>query len=406
MSVKFAARLTLIGTLLSLSLPLEAQFSSYSTGVDGPLDYSSQPPGTTIVFTPSAFGHTATQPVYNFTTINIPTGVTVRLSGALIAGPVVWLAQGAVQIGGTIDLTGGAGGCSGPNECRTPSVPGAGGYPGGVGSTGSTASPPEPGLGPGFGAAGTSASPMGKDGTFTGNSFLIPLVGGSGGGGSWANTGGGAGGGAIFIASSVSITLTGYINARGGNGYNSGSGSGGAIRLAAPTIGGNGQLGIASGGDSSLGATLGIARVESFNGASFPLNPGVGPEYIAAPYKTFLSTRPPATVSITSVNNLPVTQPPTGSFQTPDVMINSSGPVQLAIQAVNVPVSSVVNLQFYSDNGPDIFATSTALVGTLASSTATATVTFPTGYTRGFVYATFTGPAPNIRQQQANESRQ
>jgi hypothetical protein len=417
MSLQLAAPSILMGALLSIALPVEAQFSSGSTGADGALDYSSQPPGTTIVFTPSTFGHKASQPVYNFTTINIPTGVTVRLSGTLIAGPVIWLATGTVQIAGIVDLSGGAGGCESPTECRTPSVPGAGGYPGGVGG-GSTANPPEPGLGPGGGAAGTAASPQGQGGAFTGNSLLVPLVGGSGGGGEWSSGGGGAGGGAILIASSVSINLTGSIYAYGGDGSNlgdGGGGGGGAIRLAAPTISGNGILYLAGGnctdnGTNSTHGTPGIARVESFNGASFNINnPGgycagaYGVQYLAAPYNSFVSPQAPSTVTITTVNGVPVTEPPTGSFQTPDVTINSSGSVALAIQATNVPVGSIVNLQFYSDNANDLFVQSTPLAGTLAQSTATANVTFPTGYTRGLVFASFTGPSPNIREQAASE---
>src|ERR1039458_9724484 len=100
MFVKLAVRCILIGILLTAALPVEAQFTSGSTGTDGALDYSSQPPGTTIMFNPATFSHTATQPVYNFTTITIPSGVTVRLSGAMNPAPVIWLASGAVQIAG------------------------------------------------------------------------------------------------------------------------------------------------------------------------------------------------------------------------------------------------------------------------------------------------------------------
>jgi hypothetical protein len=218
----------------------------------------------------------------------------------------------------------------------------------------------------------------------------------------------------LLIASSVSINLTGSIYAQGGSsvaGLGGGGGSGGAIRLAAPTINGNGTLYLYGGlytgacGQGIVSGGSGVARIESYNGANFTISTECttnnGTEYLAAPYNTFISPLGPTTITIVSVNGVPVTQPPTGSFQTPDVTINSTGSVQLAIQATNVPPGSVVNLQFYSDNGPDIFVTSPPLAGTQASSTATANVTFPTGYTRGLVYASFTGPAGQVAKPPA-----
>ena len=134
---------------------------------------------------------------------------------------------------------------------RFPASPGPGGYSGGVGSFGT--SPAQPGNGPGGGptgfidggaANGCRPSLTGRGGGFTGNQFLVPLIGGSGGGGIGGATGA-AGGGAILIASSTSIAVTGSVNANGGSGDASGpsgSGSGEAIRLAANLIGGNGAL--------------------------------------------------------------------------------------------------------------------------------------------------------------------
>ena len=74
-------KLTTLSTLLLVTaISCAAQgfvnFSSGSTGADGPLDYSSTPSGTTVNFNP-----TNSTNIYNFTTINIPSGVTVRLSG-------------------------------------------------------------------------------------------------------------------------------------------------------------------------------------------------------------------------------------------------------------------------------------------------------------------------------------
>src|SRR5262249_42010072 len=144
------------------ALPVCAQFTSGSTGSDGALSFPNAKPGDVIIFDPKSFNpplDPAQDNIFNFTTITIPAGVTVQLvSTKLPAGPVVWLATGAVDIEGALDLSGAAGH---PAEdppiqsLRTPAVPGPGGYAGGVGGNTGTL-PPQPGLGPGGGAAATA----------------------------------------------------------------------------------------------------------------------------------------------------------------------------------------------------------------------------------------------------------
>src|SRR6266702_2822337 len=194
------------------SSPLRVGAQTFSSGSDGSdLEFApSGPPGTVVVFDPSRFSGTQVSAnIFNFTTITIPAGVTVRLSGNKINGPVYWLAQGDVDIEGTVDLSGGNGYDVTANPfLRVPSVPGSGGYGGGVGGDyPSAVQQALPGNGPGGGTAGTRSA-VGGQGAFSGNQFLIPLVGGSGGGGSLdtgLGEGGGAGGGALLIASSTQI---------------------------------------------------------------------------------------------------------------------------------------------------------------------------------------------------------
>jgi len=69
--------------------------------------------------------------------------------------------------------------------------------------------------------------------------------------------------------------------------------------------------------------------------------------------------------------------------------MNQPGAVTVNIAANNVPLGTVVQLYIISGADPDIIVNSTALTGTLGSSTATAQATFPPGYTRGFVRATW-----------------
>lgn len=374
-------------------------FSSGSNGSDGALNLTT--PGT-ILFDPKSFNPPLDvdgDGIFNFTTINIAAGVTVKLSGSIFTRPVFWLATGAVTIDGVIDLSGEAGHLrTSLASVRAPSVPGAGGYSGGVGGR-DASNPAQPGNGPGGGVIGINGAPLGGafgGGTFTGNTFLVPLVGGSGGGGELLGgdfgAGGGAGGGAIVIASSNSITVNGLINVIGGSANGSsfaGGGSGGAIRLMAPTISGSGAL-LANGGNAinnSFRGLRGRVRIEAFNFSS--LGGGIGAEFtVASPYNVFLPILP--TVRVVSVAGVPVNQSPTGSFQMPDVSINSASAVTIVIEARNIPVGTVVKLHLFSENGADQFVDTTPLAGTSQTSTATASVVFPTGFSRGFVRATWT----------------
>jgi hypothetical protein len=380
----------------SASVPAPAQtFSSGSTGSDGALTYNT--PGN-YVFDPKSF----TPPldpngtgVFNFTTITIAAGVTVRLGGDVYASPIVWLAQSAVTINGTLDLSGQNGFSATNTTQRTNTIPGSGGYGGGYPGVGNN--PPGAGLGPAGGlttSPGCNSAVAGK-GLFTGNQFLVPLIGGSGGGGNGVNSGG-AGGGAILIASSVSISGTGSIKANGGAGLAnftySEVGAGGAIRLVAPTVTLSGNLNASAGispndGCQSQAASVGVVRIEAFQIGAINAS---GNLYTATPFGLFLSSSGIPAVSVVSVGGNPVATSPTGTFTVPDVTVNSNGPLSVAIQGANVPIGTVVTLVIFSENGPDQTIQSTPLAGTLASSTATASVTLPSGFSKGFVKATFT----------------
>jgi hypothetical protein len=262
-------------------------FSSGSTGADGA--YS---PTVSGDFDPTALGlNPAGDNVFNFTTINIPAGVTIRLRATKARNlPVVWLATGNVTIAGVLNLNGDAGyalDAANFNQViqnRRAAEPGAGGYYGGLGARGGVG--PEAGAGPGGGGAGLNTaagtcyggaasaysgavlyplydgSGALSPGSPYGNVYLVPLYGGSGGGGGWGNPasvtggGGGAGGGAIRIVSTTQISVTGTIYANGGSGgtvsnsagnCNGGSGSGGGIQLISPTVTGSGNLNAYSG---------------------------------------------------------------------------------------------------------------------------------------------------------------
>jgi len=362
---------------------LHAQsFPSGSTGADGDLIVNTGV--TTFTATPVGGGS-----VYNFKTIQIAPGSTLKLSGAVFPGPLYFLAQGAVTVAGTIDLSGQSGSVPTTPAQRTgPTVPGPGGY--GGGAAWFAGNPAQPGLGPSGGAVNFCGVNYGGGGGFTGNQFLVPLVGGSGGAGSTGS--GGAGGGALLIASSVSITVTGTITANGGNGVSySGGGAGGGVRLVAPTIAGTGGITAAGGGGtgcSNAGAS-GTVRLEFFQNTF--TGPTGGTLYLANPFSLFIpsSTAQPS-LMVTSIGGVAVPPSPTGSFVVPDAIVNSSSPLTVNIQASNIPLGTVPTVYFSTENFPDQkIAANAGLTGTLASSGTTATVTLNPGYSIGYLTATW-----------------
>jgi hypothetical protein len=229
-TMKNERRLTLLCAVLFLTTGLSAQFGG--TGGDGvfrplvptTLDTNARPGG------------------WDFTTIDIPAGVTVRLQGT---NPAIIRCQGTVRIDGQLRADGfGANG----------TIPGAGG-PGGYagGSPGQTGSGPAGGVGgsgnsqfrsyPGCGGHATPGQvytlPSGPPTGTYGSDFPFDLRGGSGGGGfssiSLPSYGGSGGGGVVVIAADGSITIDGAVTADGAGDGSPGSGAGGGVWLRSAT---------------------------------------------------------------------------------------------------------------------------------------------------------------------------
>ena len=258
--------LLMLGCLTST---LAHAFDSGSTGVDG-------------AFNPTVDTELPLPPdgIFNFTTVDIPAGVTVTFTPNATNTPVIMLATGDVTINGTIDVSGkpspgvGSAGNGDPGDDGDPGLAGPGGFDGGQGGTlenqmGGDGLGPGAGIrsigrqravasgsttvgcgggGAGFGSGGSNADRTiagtsntcttstgavigGTGGPTYGNIQLSPLIGGSGGGGGYAGvalngSGGGGGGGAIVIASSGTVTINGVIRANGGDsGSTSGAGT-------------------------------------------------------------------------------------------------------------------------------------------------------------------------------------
>jgi hypothetical protein len=375
-------------TVLVAGLPAggRAQVNSGSDGSDGAfnptvninINMASRPSG-----------------VYQYTSVNIPSSVTVTFTPNANNTPVVWLVQGNCVINGSLVVSGSsangaAGGLGGP-----------GGYRGGDGGPAATQ-----GQGPGgalvganYGGNASYAALGGTNGLTPpgptyGNNFLIPVLGGSGGGGTTAGYGGGGGGGAILIAASGVITINGNISAAGGNGayisssYDSGGGgSGGAIRLVASKTTGNG--GVNAGGGAprdGLSAGLGRVRFDTYENDLGGWFAGVctqGSQFIIIPSAGQLPQ-----LAVTSVGGVPVSPSPTGALSTPDAVLSSqqNNPIPIVVSCANLPLNTLITVSVKPMNGSPVSVVGYNSTGTLASSTATVSINMPRG--GGLIYAT------------------
>jgi hypothetical protein len=387
-------------------------FDSGSTGADGAFNPTSD---TEVQLPPDG--------KINYTTVTIPTGVTVTFKKNSANTPVYILATGDVTIDGTISVNGSD--ASG----IYPGKGGPGGFDGGLGGT--VGVDGGKGLGPGAGGAGTvttqtgdgsgsgggggygspgedgstsNYSTGGSGGSTYGNSRIMPMIGGSGGGGGAgylsSNSGGagGGGGGAILIASSTTITVNGSITANGGAGAMvcepgkyagcGGGGSGGAIKLMADTITGDGTI-TANGGaggknvDGNGGGDGGDGRIRlEANTVTGTLSSpsSTTPIYTYSHPGTVFPTNEP-TLTITSVGGVAVPANPSGSYGSPDVTLPSTttNPVTVEVSATNIPVGTMVTVESVPEYGGSSTA-SGALSGTDSSSTASVSINLSTQY--------------------------
>jgi hypothetical protein len=318
--------------------------------------------------------------VWNYSTIDVASGVTVKFLNDFGNPPVRWLATGDVFIGGIIDVSGEA--AQATSFTSTPALGGPGGFAGGQGAiasdqSGSTTG--SPGDGPGGGDPGTAGSPSGQDGRFAaayGNRYLQPLIGGSGGGGGASSAtshggSGGGGGGAILISSSRDITVSGQILANGGtrgSGYSyGGTGSGGAIFLKADRILGPGQL---TARGSGTAETDGRIRLEAYYrqlaGATTPVSANSLPVLDQA-----LTNN--ARLSIASIDGVPVPAAPGGSSLVPDVVFTNLNPISILVSASAIPDTTPVRLRVTTASSV-ILATNT-----LSGASTTFSVAVPPG---------------------------
>jgi hypothetical protein len=328
-----------------------------------------------------------TNGVWRYKKIIIPKGMVVRFKRNAANTPVYWLAADNVEINGIIDVSGDAAWNVYYTSAKMRNSPqgGPGGFDGGRGGirydeSGSYLG--MPGVGPGGGSAGKESGSSielsyGKSGGFTGsadssgksvaiygNSYLQPLIGGSGGGGtasfpSMDGAPGGGGGGAILIASSRDIMLDGKILANGGansyamgsNYFHSGAGSGGAIRLVADRVTGSGSMSAKAGlGSFNSTTSFGRIRIEAFERELAkstvhsptplqvpPMSGQSAPE--GSPIKSL------GLISIYSVSGQILSAPTTGNMNALEVVFNAPGAVKIVVSAQGVDDGSQIRLR-------------------------------------------------------------
>jgi len=399
--------------LLLPPLPGHA-FNSGSTGADG-------------AFNPTVNTELQLPPdgVFNFTSVNIPNGVTITFKRNSANTPAVILAQGNIIIDGIVDANGkspaptGTGALDGgdPADDGLPGAGGPGGFDGGRGGLlGSTDPSGGSGLGPGGGGGGTSAvknggyaghatpgytsSGNGTAGGTYGSPLLRPLIGGSGGGGAYAywdvygaripGEGGGGGGGAILLAASGSIRLSGSVTAYGGwvgsTGavkYTGGPGSGGAIRLVATEVSGRGTLFATN----AVGNTDGLGRIrveaEVF-GDTFVTYP---PFSSSLPTDLFVPGLP--ALAITSVAGIPVPANPVGRG---DVALAAAtpNPVTVELQTNGVPPGTVIQVTLIPEFGAKSTVDSLPTAGSLDGASTRVSLNIPDGRSVLTATTTFT----------------
>lgn len=383
--------------------------------------FSSGSTGSLGAFAPSS-NTTVTLPadgILNYTTVTIPLGVTVTFLRNSANTPVTLLAQGLVNIEGTIDLNGQDGALSVGSNTAPGGLGGPGGYSGGMSGARVTTFPlynGNAGQGPGGGQPSIHLSvdpwfTIAQGATYGAPSdfvSLLPLFGGSGGGGAaqlvhacCPNTySGGGGGGAIVISSTTEIRVqsTATVRANGGNTQTvncgdwrmAGAGSGGAIRLVAPKITNLGTI-QAKGGivpPSCPAGGNGIIRLESFvtgviNATTPPASVANTPGPVTAASVPALVSLP--TLVISTIGGQTVPSTPGGSYSAADVTLppGTTNPVNVMVTATNTPVPTTFSFRVLPPNEtapttPPVTANSS---GSFASSTATASMTLPTGKT-------------------------
>lgn len=399
-------------------------FDSGSSGLNGEFPPSTVSDGTTNITVNMNNGEVAFLPdgtvpvlpgttvggfsdgIFNFTTFNLASEITLSFINHVNNPIVTIVATGDITIDGIIDVNGKKGeSANASTGLHKGGDGGPGGFNGGNGSIGSL-NFAGAGVGPGGGSPGIENATNAGGGVFgAANEFatLIPQFGGSGGGGgSRASGGGGGGAGAILISSSTVIVLNGEIQVNGGTGGDcpgnlpkgtgGSGGSGGSIRLVAAIITGTGLLSVNGGGqfhpNCSLTGGSGRVRIEALiNSFSWSVSPvtslsiGSGPGPVTATSNPALSPLAPLTISSVGGINAPFVT--TGNLADPDLSLTqvTTNPIEVVLTTNFIPVGTIFTVRVTPQFGNAVDVSSTASVdtGNPGEASASAQVNLPAG---------------------------
>jgi hypothetical protein len=383
--------------------------------------------------------------VFHFTNVDLQPPNTnfleVYFVGNPLNNPLTFLAQNEIRIGGVngttrLKLDGLAGRSATSSNLSfglAGGDPGPGGSTGGQGGIGgSTPSSGNPGFGTAGGGGGSAnaSTLVALRGSPAGSSVssfsLTPHRGGSGGGGGagfmpnvtiggtacgtsllgYGGGGGGGGGGGVLLAATNAIvfgnTSTQFDVSGGSGGDNAftncrpvgGGGEGGNLRLVSRSVTGAANL-VLTGGSNAFATTAsgGKLRIEAnTNGYTGTISGASGGSFTQFPSAAIPSDLP--VLRITAIGGVAVPPQPTGNLATPDVNFATppTNPVSVALAASRIPLGTTISVRVTPVIGTAATSTSGALVGTLADSTATASVTIPPGPGAISATATFTLP--------------
>lgn len=351
--------------------------------------------------------------VFKYSSVQIDGSRYLAFSNHPSRAPIVWLVSGNVTINGDLYVTG-----QDTQGCSAFPEPGPGGYRGGRGRVGSTLG--AGGFGPGGGNVdvdvnGNGGGSYANAGTgagvpvapIYGNSYMIPLVGGSGGAALPQDGcyGGAGGGGAIMIVCTGTFTLNGNIYAYGGypNDY-AGAGSGGAIRIIANHAQGAGRLQAQgrSGGNRRASGAGRIFVQANVNDLTYPGLPPlvsvdfgqpviIWPEDVPQPLLDgqgltgMPSVRPTKLTIVDRTSGQPVERviplDPRSSLNTQqtDVGFDTEETATLHVEAQHVPLTWKVEVRIVPKSGDTFSVEAGPLVGTPEASTTTAVLGLPRG---------------------------
>jgi len=405
---------------------------AFGTGIDA---CDSGAPVNLMAQIPNIPSGGLTTGVYEFTSVNLaPIGITRTLVvvGTSPNVPITILATGDITFPGSgsflteLNLQGLQAANPGGNQTGFSAAggrSGPGGFEGGAsGNGGATPSNGNTGFGPNGGAGGQAGSTQAAAaGLVAGagpvNPSLTPLTGGSGGGGAagaaagafgcanntvgYGGGPGGGGGGAILLAAAGTVTIGTNVQLKlfGGQGSVNvdcgsligGGGAGGNVRIVAQQFTGAGSIDVsgAVNGNGTLKASGGFVRIEaSSNTFTGGITGAAGGSFVSFPTAPIPATQP--LLRITAVGGSGAPANPNATLASPDITFPApiSAPVTVDLAANNVPTGTTITVKVVPAVGSPTTATSSALNGTTASSTAQATVTLPPG--AGIITATAT----------------